>query len=329
MKTFGRLILAVLAAALVWLAFVVLVPVTPPEPVWSITVGPNRTLSQVATGLAERGVVRNRTVMVLLARLAGTDRRLKAGMYRFHDAASMLDILRRFADGRPDESSVTILEGWSFRQFQAALARNADIVHATAGWNEAQIMTAIGTTHTSAEGWLFPSTYFFTPGSTDLEIFKRAYGLMNERLEAAWQGRAANLPYTSPEQLLTVASLIEKETSLDADRPLVAAVFVNRLRIGMRLQTDPSVIYGIGPSFNGNLTRADLQRDTPYNTYTRAGLPPTPISLPGKAALDAAAHPANSKALYFVARGDGSSYFSETLNEHNSAVRKYILKKGQ
>nr|WP_215796560.1 endolytic transglycosylase MltG [Paludibacterium paludis] len=326
---FGRLVLATVVAAFAWLAFVVLMPVSPPEPSWVITVGPNRTLSQVATSLADKGLVRNRNVMVALARLAGTDRKLKAGIYRFHDGASMLDILRRFAEGRPDEASVTMLEGWNFRQIREALARNADLTHATKGWSEAQVMTAIGASSAEAEGWLFPSTYFFTPGSTDLDIFKRAYQAMDERLAAVWRERDPGLPYASPVDLLKVASLVEKETSLDADRPMVAAVFVNRLRIGMRLQTDPSVIYGMGSAFNGNLTKRDLQRDTPYNTYTRSGLPPTPISMPGKAALAAAAHPAKSRALYFVARGDGSSYFSETLDEHNSAVRRYIFKKGQ
>ncbi len=321
------LLLAVLAAA-AWLCWVVLLPVTPPQTPYKLTVGPNRTLGQVARNLSEEGVIRNRQVMILLARAQGIDRRIKAGLYQFNESVSMWNILQRLAEGRPDEASLTAIEGWTFRQFRQAVDKSQDIEHGAREMSDAQILQQLGLEGASAEGLFFPSTYLFTPGSSDMELYRRAFDTMKQQLDAAWAARKADLPYRTPYELLIMASLIEKETSLDADRPLVAAVFVNRLKTGMRLQTDPSVIYGMGAAYKGNISKADLRRDTPYNTYTRGGMPPTPIALPGKASLLAAANPADSRALYFVARGDGTSYFSETLDEHNQAVRKYILKKG-
>lgn len=328
MKWLIRLLLAALLLSMSWLAWVVWVPVDLPSTPYNLTVGPNRTLSQVARGLKQSGLIRNRLVMVVLARLDGTERNIKTGLYRFDAPVSMWSILQRLRDGQPDEASATVIEGWTFRQFRALLDRSPDLQHQTSGWSDSQILAAVGADVPYAEGLFFPSTYYFTPGSSDLEIYRRAYQTMQHQLDQAWQSRSADLPLTSPYQLLTLASLIEKETSREQDRDMVAAVFVNRLKQPMRLQTDPSVIYGMGAAYNGRISKADLRRDTPYNTYTRDGLTPTPISLPGEASLNAAAHPAASKALYFVARGDGSSYFSETLSEHNGAVRKFILKKG-
>jgi len=298
-----------------------------PTSPYNITVGPNRTLSQVARGLSEERVIRSRLVLVALARLQGVDRRIKAGLYRFDGSASLWQILQRFASGRPDEASATVVEGWTFQQLRQLLGQNPDLYHLTRDWSDQRILQTIGASQTQAEGLFFPSTYYFTPGSSDIELFRRAYLTMQQHLDLAWQNRSANLPLSSPYQLLTLASLIEKETARAQDRNLVAAVFVNRLKIKMRLQTDPAVIYGMGDLYDGRIGRANLRRDTPYNTYTRAGLTPTPIALPGEAALQAAAHPAASKVLYFVARGDGGSYFSETLQQHDDAVRKFILDK--
>ncbi|UJB32097.1 endolytic transglycosylase MltG [Chromobacterium sp. Beijing] len=329
MKTLFRLFLLCLALGCAWLVWVVLIPVGLPEAGYKLTVGPNRTLSQVARGLEQEGVVRSRQVMVALARLQGVDRKIKAGLYRFDGQASMLDILNRLADGHPDEASLTVIEGWTFRQFRQAIDRNPDIKHTAKDWSDEEIMRRLGFGDAKPEGLFFPSTYLFSPDTEDAELYRQAFGEMQQRLEAAWAARKPELPYRTPYELLIMASLIEKETGEDADRPMVAGVFVNRLKQGMRLQTDPSVIYGMGSLYQGKIGKADLRRDTPYNTYTRAGLTPTPIALPGKAALDAAANPAETKALYFVARGDGTSHFSATLDEHNQAVRKYILKKGQ
>jgi len=328
LKLFVRLIAALLAAAILWLAWVVAVPVPLPQTPYNVIVGPNRTLRQVAYMLERDGLIRNRWVMIALARIGGTDRKIKAGLYEVSSPVAMWQLLKRFAEGNPDQASVTVLEGWSFRQFRAAVEREPDLKHDGRGLSEAALLVAIGAPEPRAEGLFFPSTYFFVPGSSDLDLYRRAYRTMQQQLTSVWAQRSANLPYHSEYELLTMASLVEKETSHEADRPNVAAVFANRLHIGMRLQTDPSVIYGMGAAYHGNISRADLRRDTPYNTYTRSGLTPTPISLPGRAALEAAAHPADTRALYFVARGDGSSQFSETLDEHNAAVRKYILKKG-
>ncbi|WP_215782728.1 endolytic transglycosylase MltG [Paludibacterium sp. B53371] len=328
MKWLTRLVLAAFLLAVVWLSWVVFVPIEPPATPYTITVGPSRTLSQVATSLKQEGVVRSRGVMVLLARLQGTDRRIKAGQYRFNGSISLWGILQRFAEGNPDEASATVVEGWTFRQFRNLLDQHPDVTHDTAGLSDGEILARIGASEPHPEGLFFPSTYYFTPGSSDLDIYRRAYVTMQRKLAEAWQGRNSTLPVSSPYQLLTLASLVEKETARPQDRTMIAAVFVNRLNKSMRLQTDPAVIYGMGDAYHGNITKADLRRDTPYNTYTRNGLTPTPIALPGSAALAAAAHPAASDVLYFVARGDGSSYFSQTLDQHNDAVRKYILKKG-
>jgi UPF0755 protein len=328
MKWLSRGLMLVLLLAVGWLSWVVFVPVSLPSSSYNITIGPSRTLSQVAHGLQEEGVIRSRMVMVALARIEGTDRHIKAGLYRFSGPVSMWQILQRFTEGRPDEASVTVVEGWTFRQFRAALDQSPDVKHDSAGLSDAEVLQRIGAEGALPEGLFFPSTYYFTPGASDMELLDRAYQTMQRKLADAWMQRAADLPLASPYQLLTLASLIEKETARPGDRPMIAAVFVNRLKKKMRLQTDPSVIYGMGPLYDGHIGKADLKRDTPYNTYTRDGLTPTPIALPGQAALEAAAHPAASDVLYFVASGDGGSHFSTTLEAHNSAVRKYILKKG-
>ncbi|AXE29095.1 endolytic transglycosylase MltG [Chromobacterium phragmitis] len=329
MKKIFRLLLLLLLGAAAWLAWNALSPVAMPDGGYKLLVGPNRTMKQIAHALEKDGAIRSSQLMVALSRLSGADRKVKAGLYRLEGRQSMLDVLDRLVQGHPDEASLTSIEGWTFRQLRQAMDRNPDIKHDSQKMSDAALMEKLDLAGINPEGLFFPSTYLFTPGSSDIDLFRQAFTTMAQQLEAAWSARRTDLPYRTPYELLIMASLIEKETSSEADRPMVAGVFVNRLKKGMRLQTDPSVIYGMGKGYQGSIGKADLRRDTPYNTYTRAGLTPTPISMPGKAALYAAAQPAETDALYFVARGDGSSQFSSTLDEHNQAVRKYILKKGQ
>jgi UPF0755 protein len=250
---------------------------------------------------------------------------VQAGNYELPARITPYRLLEMIAQGEVSQAQVTFIEGWTFAQMRAALAQHPAVAHDAAGLADAQILSAIGAPETHPEGLFFPDTYYFSPGTRELKILARAYHTMHARLEVLWAARAAGLPYASPYQALIMASIVEKETGREADRKLIAAVFVNRLKRGMRLQTDPTVIYGLGTAFDGNLRRVDLEADAPYNTYTRAGLPPTPIALPGQAALEAALQPASSAALYFVARGDGSSHFSDNLDEHNRAVRKYQI----
>jgi UPF0755 protein len=218
---------------------------------------------------------------------------------------------------------MTLVEGWTFKQWRAKLDNHPDLIHETRGLTEAEIIDRLGLQAARLEGWLFSDTYLFDKQSSDLELLARALRSMQGKVASEWAGRAEGLPYKTPHDALVMASIVEKETGREADRTLVAAVFVNRLRKGMLLQTDPTVIYGLGDAFDGNLRKRDLQTDTPYNTYKRPGLPPTPIAMPGLASLRAALHPAASEALYFVAKGDGSSEFSRTLDEHNRAVNKF------
>jgi len=223
--------------------------------------------------------------------------------------------------------SVTLVEGWTFRQVRQVLAASEGLKPTTKSLSDAELMALLGRPGLPPEGRFFPDTYSYPRGTSDVKVLQRALRAMDKRLDAAWQARSSRTALTSPDEALILASIIEKETGRVADQGQISAVFNNRLFLGMRLQTDPTVIYGLGPQFNGNLHKADLQNDTPFNTYTRPGLPPTPIAMPGRTALLAAVQPAQSKALYFVARGDGSSQFSATLDEHNRAVDKHQRKK--
>lgn len=251
--------------------------------------------------------------------------RLKAGEYSLDAGTTPRDLLARMARGEVMQHAFTIIEGWTFRDLRAALARDPVLVATIEGLSEADVMSALDLAPLAAEGRFLPETYSFTRGSSDLDLLRRANKALERALDRAWNARADKLPLANREELLVLASIVEKETGRAGERAEVAGVFTRRLRIGMRLQTDPTVIYGIGPSFDGNLTRKHLQTDTPWNTYTRGGLPPTPIALPGIAALDAAANPRETNALYFVSRGDGSHQFSATLDEHNAAVRRWQL----
>jgi len=286
-------------------------------------VQPGSSLKAVATQLAAAGVVEQPELFVLLARLRGDSTKLKAGNYEFGRSLTPLELLNRITRGDVTQVAITFVEGWTFRQIRQALRDHPQVRPETATLTEAELLQKLGIAQPAAEGWFFPDTYYFSEGASDLAILRRAHQLMLRHLEQEWARRAPDLPLQSPTEALILASIVEKETGRPEERGLVAAVFINRLRIGMRLQTDPSVIYGMGDAFDGNIRKRDLSTDTPYNTYTRAGLPPTPIAMPGLDALRATLNPASSDALYFVARGDGTSEFSRKLSEHERAVTRY------
>ena len=275
------------------------------------------------TQMQEAGIEVQPTVLAWLARLNRAETGIKAGSYSVKQGVTPLQLLGKLTRGEVTQGELTLVEGWSFRQWRQRMDKHPDLRHETTGLSEAQIAERLGQNIAQLDGWLFPDTYLFDKQSSDLDLLARALRAMQRKLDSEWGQRDQGLPYKTPLEALVMASIIEKETGQAADRAMVAAVFVNRLRKGMLLQTDPTVIYGLGENFDGNLRKRDLQADTPYNTYTRSGLPPTPIAMPGLASLQAALHPAASDVLYFVARGDGSSEFSRTLDEHNRAVNRY------
>ncbi len=286
---------------------------------------PGTSLRAVAQELRGRSVLTETVSFVWGATLMGHSRALKAGEYRFPAGTSALALLDQVVGGRVVEYPVRFVEGWSFRQMLAALNEAPKLTSTLAGLPPSEIMMRLGYPNVHPEGRFYPDTYNYPSGQMDYTILARAFEKMRERLAREWEGREEGLPLKTPDEALVLASIIEKETGKAEERPLIAGVFINRLRKGMKLQTDPTVIYGLGPGFDGNLRLRDLKKDTPYNTYTRAGLPPTPIAMPSGKALHAALHPAKTRALYFVSRGDGSHQFSETLEEHNRAVVQYQL----
>jgi UPF0755 protein len=326
MRFLSRLLLLVVLLAMLaagWLAWFATTPVTlKSEPV-EFDVPPGFGLRATAQTLAEACVGLQPWQFSLLGRLAGKAAEIKAGSYELAGRLSPWQILTKLTRGDVTQSEITFVEGWTFRQLRSALDDHPDVRHDTKGLADDKLLTRIEAAEKQPEGLFFPDTYLFAKRSSDLAILKRAYRTMEKRLAAEWPTRDPMLPYSTPYQALIMASIIEKETGQPADRPMVASVFTNRLRLGMLLQTDPTVIYGLGANFAGNLRKRDLLADTPYNTYTRPGLPPTPIALAGMASLKAALHPPVSDKLYFVARGDGSSEFSRTLDEHNRAVDRY------
>jgi len=312
--------MAVSAGGLLWWAEQ---PITLRSSPLDFRIAAGSSLRSAITQMREAGIEINPTLLGWLARAHRADTAIKAGSYAVKEGTTPHQLLDKLLKGKVTQGDLTLVEGWTFRQWRARLDRHPDLRHDTQGLSEAQIIERLGLTAPSLEGLLYPDTYLFDKQSSDLDLLARANRAMQRKLEAEWAQRSGGLPYKSPGEALIMASIIEKETGREADRELVAAVFVNRLRKGMLLQTDPTVIYGLGESFDGNLRKRDLQTDTPYNTYTRPGLPPTPIAMPGQASLRAALNPAASDVLYFVARGDGSSVFSRTLDEHNQAVNKF------
>ncbi len=316
---------ALLAAG--WLAWFAAHPLDLPHTPYEFTVRQGMGLKAVGHQLSEAGVLAESQSLWILGRVLGKAAVIRAGAYRVETGVTPAMLLDKLARGDVVLTEARFVEGTTLRQWLDLLARNPQVRQTLAGKSEADLRALVGTGDESVEGWLFPDTYRFSPGSSDLEILRRAHAAMQRRLAQAWAERDPGLPLSSPYEALILASIIEKETAVAAERPLVASVFVNRLRIGMRLQTDPSVIYGMGERFDGNIRKGDLTADTPWNTYTRAGLPPTPIAMPGADSLRAAVRPAHTQYLYFVSRGDGTHEFSRSLEEHNRAVARYQLGK--
>ncbi len=288
-----------------------------------LSVEPGTTPRDIAQGWVDAGVQTSPRLLYAWFRWSGQARRIKAGTYEIEAGTSPRRLLEKMVQGDEALEHVRVIEGWTLRQLRAALAKAPSLKPATAAMSDAELMAAIGAPGQAAEGRFFPDTYAYSRNVSDLAVLRRAHKAMARHLDAAWAERAPDTPLKSVDEALILASIVEKETGQAGERGLVAAVFANRLRIGMPLQTDPTVIYGLGTNFDGNLRKRDLLADTPYNTYTRPGLPPTPIALPGLASLRAAVRPERSPALYFVARGDGSSEFSNNLADHNRAVNKY------
>ena len=303
--------------------WIVAAPLSLPQSTYAFAVKPGASLRSVARELAASGVLPTDWVLIAWARITGRDRTIKAGNYEITEGTTLARLLQKLTQGDVTQTAFTVIEGWSFRELRSALKNHPDIAPEVADLPDAELMKKIGASESAPEGVFFPDTYYFAAGATDASLLVRAYRTMQQRLAAAWAVRAPELPLSTPYEALTLASIVEKETGRPADRPLVAAVFINRLRQGMRLQTDPTVIYGMGEQFGGNLKRRDLDADHAFNTYTREGLPPTPIALPSQASIDAVLHPPATPFLFFVARGDGSSEFSTNLADHNRAVAKY------
>lgn len=313
------------AAAFAWWASTPIPLATSPLD-FSVRVG--STARSAAMQIRAQGAALSPRGFYWLARLSGEGTQLKAGSYEITAGTTPWQLLRKMARGDESLLALSIPEGWTFARMREAMETAPGLVHDATGLSDADIMRAVGApAGRPPEGWFFPDTYLYAPGSSELALLGRAYRAMRARLDAAWDARAPDLPLSAPAQALTLASIVEKETGRPEDRARVAAVFINRLRAGMPLQSDPTIIYALGPSYDGRLHRQDLHFSSPYNTYEHGGLPPGPIALPGEAALRAVLHPAPGRALYFVARGDGSSAFSDTLMQHNAAVDKYILKK--
>ena len=306
-----------------WALWWVSQPMRMTAPSVDLSIEPGTRPRGVAQAVANAGVEVSPELLFWWFRISGRGRQIKAGSYELEAGLTPQRLLAKLTRGEEALRAVTLVEGWNFRQFRAALSKEDQLKPDTKALDDAAIMALLGRAGLHAEGRFYPDTYTYAKGSSDIAVLKRAIRAMDKHLAAAWEQRAPRTVVKTADEALILASIVEKETGKAADRALVAAVFNNRLRVRMPLQTDPTVIYGLGSAFDGSLHKKDLLTDTPWNTYTRAGLPPTPISMPGKASLVAALHPADTKALYFVARGDGGSHFSETLDEHNRAVNKF------
>lgn len=315
--------IAAVLCAVCWLAYFALTPVEVPSTSRQFNVDQGKGLKSIAEQFARTGLISERWSFVALARGLGVAGEIKAGSYEVAERVTPQRLLDKIVRGEFAQAQIRFTEGWTLRQIRAVLNQHPAVRHDTAAMTDAEILQRIGATEKSLEGWIFPDTYRFSAGTSDLILLRQAYQKMQATLTQHWEQRSRKLPLRSAYEALVLASIVEKETGRNDEREMVAAVFVNRLRRGMRLQTDPSIIYGLGEKFDGNLRRRDLVTDGAYNTYTRAGLPPTPIAMPGDASIRATLNPAQSQALYFVSRGDGSHQFSSTLVEHNQAVNRY------
>ncbi|MEX0958453.1 MAG: endolytic transglycosylase MltG [Burkholderiales bacterium] len=325
-RTLALLIILGIAGVAVtagWLMHFAFTSVHVPVQSRSFNVEQGMGLRQIATRLESTGVVSDSRGFILLARLLGKAGHLKAGSYEVDQSIAPISLLNKLERGEFAQGQVRFIEGWTFRQIRDALYAHPMVRNDTKGFDDREILERLGAPEIHPEGLFFPDTYHFSAGTSDLVILQHAYWKMQSVLVELWESRASGLPLSSPYEALVLASIVEKETGHPEERELVAAVFINRLKRGMRLQADPTIVYGLGEDFEGRLRTRHLQADQPYNTYTRAGLPPTPIALPGAAAIAATLNPADSPALYFVSRNDGTHVFSRTLQEHNRAVYKY------
>jgi UPF0755 protein len=323
------LLICFIAAVLMvgWLVYYAIAPLKLQPSSQEVLIAPNSGLRSIANQLVAQGVLREPWRFVLIAKLLNKEQYLQAGSYTLNKNISPYQLLLSLNYGKATQGSVTFIEGRTFAQMREKLANNDAVKQTITSLSDREIMQLLGSTYNAPEGLFFPDTFYFNRHTTDIALLKISYDAMQAKLDKAWQNREENLPYKNSYEALIMASIVEKETGKASERPMIAGVFINRMRFGMRLQTDPTVIYGMGLQFNGNIRKKDLLTDTPYNTYTRSGLPPTPIAMPGIAAIEAALHPAKTKALYFVGKGDGSHAFSNDLNEHNRAVVRYQLKK--
>jgi UPF0755 protein len=291
-----------------------------------IAIKPNSGLKSIANQLVDQKVIPSALPFVILVRVLGKETYLQAGEYTLIKNISPYQLIMSLNHGKSTQGSITFIEGKTFKQMRAKLAKTDSVKSTIANLSDVEVMRLVGRGEKHAEGLFFPDTFYFDRNTTDIVLLKRSYDIMQNKLSQVWANRASGLPYKDSYEALIMASIIEKETGKGSERPMIAGVFLNRLRIGMRLQTDPTVIYGMGEKYDGNIRKKDLLTDTAYNTYTRNGLPPTPIAMPGLASIEAALHPEKTKALYFVGRGDGSHEFTNSLLEHNRAVAKYQLK---
>ena len=308
-----------------WLTIYAKSPLNLSPQAQEITIKPNSGLKSIANQLVVQQVIPDALSFVILGKLLRKEPYLQAGDYTLNKNISPYQLLLSLSHGKATQGSITFIEGKTFKQMRTKLAKNDSVKTTIADLSDAEVMRVVGKGEKHAEGLFFPDTFYFDRNTSDIVILKRSYEGMQGKLAKAWANRASSLPYKNSYEALTMASIVEKETGKASERPMIAGVFLNRLRIGMRLQTDPTVIYGMGEKYDGNIRRKDLTTDTIYNTYTRDGLPPTPIAMPGLASIEAALHPEKTKALYFVGKGDGSHAFSNSLVEHNLAVAKYQL----
>jgi UPF0755 protein len=316
-----------LLALTVWMVIFLIRPLPMASETIGLQIPAGASVRSIADQLVAAGVLTEPYSFLLTVKLTGSGSQLQAGDYALNTPLQVLSLLDILKHGTFDQFKLQLIEGKTFADFRQKLAQMPGIRHDTVMLSDSELMALISGQAMHPEGWFFPDTYFLDAQSSDIDLYKRAYQKMVQHLSAAWESRQPGLPYQSLYEALIMASIVEKETGVEEERPQIAGVFINRLRKGMRLQTDPTVIYGMGTRYQGNITKKDLLTDTPYNTYTRTGLPPTPIALPGLASIQAALHPAKTNALYFVANGQGRHVFTSTLEAHNQAVRAYQLKK--
>ncbi len=326
MRTLKILILLISVAIptfAAWFHYHVNADIQLPSTPYKFSIAQGSSLKNISQQLTDAKILSNPWSFILLSRYKGLQSSIRAGDYSLTGNISQVALLDYLVKGDAQQYEIKFIEGWTFPQLRKILYEHPAIQNDTIGLSDEEILQLIGAEETSAEGLFFPDTYYFVKNSSDINILQRAYRTMQNHLQTAWSARMESLPLETPYEALTLASIIEKETGLESDRTEIAGVFINRLRIGMRLQTDPTVIYGLGDQFDGNLRKKHLQTDQAFNTYTRAGLPPTPIAMPGLSSIQAALNPAETKAIYFVAKGNGESQFSTNLDDHNRAVNKY------